>query len=77
MAKKIDIVKRQGDDKFAAWVQMPISRLDNWTQRQVDLEKKKFWFQNHMKWVIVAVADTKKEVLAKAQNVVDTKLTAG
>tara|TARA_R110000824_G_scaffold85162_4_gene211911 strand:+ start:1867 stop:2100 length:234 start_codon:yes stop_codon:yes gene_type:complete len=77
MAKKIDVIKRQGDGKFCAWVRVPISRLDTWTSREVDLEKRKFWFQNYMKWVIVSVADTSKEALAKAQNFVDTKLTVG
>ena len=74
---KIDVVKREGDGKFAAWMQMPISRLDNWTKRQVDLANKKFWFVDHLKWVIIAVANTKKDALAKAQDVMDTKTTAG
>jgi|ETNvirome_6_1000_1030641.scaffolds.fasta_scaffold204359_2 hypothetical protein len=77
MAKKIDVVERQGDGKFVAWVRIPISRIDNWTPEELDLSKRKFWFQDYMKWVIVSVEDTSKEALAKAQNFMDTKLTVG
>ena len=77
MPKKIEVVERQDDGKFVAWVRVPISRLENWGQEQISMEKKKFWFQDHLKWTIVSVADTQKEALAKAQNIVDTKLTVG
>ena len=77
MAKRIDVVKREGDGKFVAWVQIPISRLDKWTKAQFKFAKNKFWFQDHLKWVIIAVASSRKEALAKAQSIMDTKLTVG
>tara|TARA_R100000306_G_C4320544_1_gene114937 strand:+ start:316 stop:543 length:228 start_codon:yes stop_codon:yes gene_type:complete len=74
---KIDVVKREGDGKFAAWVQMPISHFDNWTQKQVDLANRKIWFVDHLKWVLIAVANTKKDALAKARDVMGIETTAG
>ena len=74
---KIDVVKRGGDGKFAAWVQIPISRLDNWNKRQADLANKKIWFVDHLKRVLIAVANTKKDALAKARDVMGIDTTAG
>jgi hypothetical protein len=73
----IDVVKRQGDGKFAAWVQMPISRLDKWSKAQEALKRNKVWFEDYHKWVIVAVASSKEEALNMAQKIMDTETAVG